>query len=54
MSKKVVIIEFDDFKAMKSLLLCAQIDLEKIENSFFKAEVRRRIKEVQAILDNSD
>lgn len=54
MCKKVVIIEYEDFKAITVLLHDARINLEKTKDSFFKMEVQRRIEEVESILTNSD
>ena len=54
MSKKVVIIEYEDYKAINVLLHDARINLEKTEDSYFKLKVQRKIEEVETILNNPD
>ena len=54
MSKKVVIIEYEDYKAINVLLHDARINLEKTEDYYFKLKVQRKIEEVETILNNPD
>ena len=54
MSKKVVIIEYQDFKSIEVLLHDALNKLKKTEDSYLKMQVQRKVEEVESILNISD
>lgn len=52
--RKVVVLEYDEYKTIKMCLSKAKYNLGKIEDSYFKMEAEREIEEAEKFFESVD